>query len=192
MKANNYIPTGISLLRISISVTLLLISVVLCVGDGLAVFCVEPPLNVINNSRLRRGTASACDPSEASRKATSLARANARDALAPFCRGLTQQQVAHVCGLLHGTPATGTHTGRGIQLDGGGQPISTVLPIDNSNPRVCVILSDVTSLTASTTAPAGLDHGFCVFNNFKVTTTTVHSRARCAVECLIPTPPSTE
>lgn len=149
--------------------------------------CVEVAPEVTNNFTVRRSSSRTdCDPSAAFSSAQRQSRVNARDAISAACRQrITQQEAEEICrsrGLSLPT-ATGTDMrGRPLAAEGRPQP-NFSLPISNDSPKLCAILRNIPNQTQTTTQPAGVENGFCVFNNNETTTKTVRSRAFCGVQC---------
>lgn len=149
--------------------------------------CVEVAPEVTNNFTARRASSRTdCDPAVAFSNAQSQSRVNARDAIAATCRQrITQQEAEEICrnrGLsLPTTPGTDMK-GRPLAAEGRPQP-NFSLPIANNSPKLCAILRNIPNQTETTTQPAGVENGFCVFNNNETTTKTVRSRAFCGVQC---------
>ncbi|MET4484340.1 hypothetical protein ABIB66_008912 [Bradyrhizobium sp. F1.13.3] len=150
--------------------------------------CVEVTGADIPVSARRRGDASDCDPSQARNLATLRARANASAALAPTCLSrASRAMAARACGNIGLRPATShdvNQTGP-VGTTGSTTP-NAAIGIGQSGVgglRLCAVVRDLPNEAATSTSPAGADHGFCIFNNGRVTNFTARARARCGVTC---------
>lgn len=148
--------------------------------------CVEPEAAVANNvSRKRRSTRTDCDPAVAASNARQQSGVNARDAIAPLCRErITAAEAQATCdsrGLA--LPSAPTALGRPPVAAAGRPGVDASLPIQSQGPKTCAILRDVPDETETTRRAAGIENGFCIFNNNQVTTKVVRTRATCGVQC---------
>ena len=158
-------------------------------GDPLSQItsCVEPTTAVANNvTRKRTSTRTDCDPSVALQKARVQSGVSAREAIASICRDrVTLAEAEATCqtrGLSLPTTAT-TSLGRPPLAAVGRPAANASLPIQSRSPKLCAVLRNVPNETETTTQSAGIENGFCVFNDNKTTTKTVRTRATCGVEC---------
>jgi hypothetical protein len=147
--------------------------------------CVEVPSALVAASRRRASSRSDCDPQTAFDKAQQQSQANSRNALASVCRNeISAAEAEEVCSAASGSiPTTGTSLSADPFSRAGGPQVDSQLPIAQSDPKLCVVLRDLPDETQTSTQPAGIGNGFCLFNNGRVTTKTVRSRARCGVQC---------
>ena len=147
--------------------------------------CVEVPSALVAASRKRASSSSDCDPQTAFDRAHQQSKANSCDALAPVCRNeISAAEAEEVCSAASGLiPTTGTSLSADPFARAGGAQVDSQLPIAQSVPKLCVVLRDLPDETLTSTRPAGIGNGFCIFNNSRVTTKTVRSRARCGVQC---------
>ncbi len=150
--------------------------------------CVEVAPEVTDDFTARRASSRTdCNPSVAFSKAQHQSRVNARDAIAPICRErVTQQEAEEICrsrGLSFPTTPGTSMQGRPLAAEGRPQANAS-LPVLNESPKLCAILRNIPNQTQTTTQPAGVENGFCVFNDNQTTTKTVRSRAFCGVQCL--------
>lgn len=149
--------------------------------------CVEPTTAVANNvSRKLVSTRTDCDPSVALYKAREQSRVNARDAIAPICRDrVTLAEAEATCrsrGL--SLPSTATTSLSRPPLAAEGRPAANAsYPIQSQSPKLCAVLRNVPNETETTTQPAGVENGFCLFNDNKTTTKTIRTRATCGIQC---------
>lgn len=148
--------------------------------------CVEPTSDVANNvSRKRRSTRTDCDPSVALSKARVQSGVNARDTIASICRDrVTVAEAEATCssrGL--SVPSTTTSLGRPPIAADGRPAANASLPIQSQTSKLCAILRNVPNETETTTQPAGIENGFCLFDNNRTTTMVVRTRATCGVQC---------
>ena len=151
--------------------------------------CVEAPASVVNQSRKRASTRTDCDRATAISRARQQSRENAREAIDSICEDeITQAEAEQICEGANGSLPTTSSTslsGDPIARPGGGS-IDSQLPISGSNPKLCVTLRNVPAETEISTRAAGVENGFCVFNNNRLTVATLRSRARCGVQCFNP------
>lgn len=151
--------------------------------------CVEVPSSMVDQSRKRASTRTDCDRATAISRARQQSRVNARNAIDSICEDeISEAEAEQICeGANASLPTTSSTslTGDPIARSGGGS-IDAQLPIFGSNPKLCVTLRNVPAETVITTRAAGVENGFCVFNNNTLTLATLRSRARCGVQCLNP------
>ena len=150
--------------------------------------CVEVTGADIPVSARRRGDASDCDPLQARNLATLRARANASAALTPTCLARASRAMAvRACATIGLRPATShdvNETGP-VGTAGSTTPNAAIGigPSGAGGLRLCTVVRDLPNEAATSTSPAGADHGFCIFNNGRVTNFTARARARCGVTC---------
>jgi hypothetical protein len=150
--------------------------------------CVEVTATDVPVSARRAGTGSDCDPAAARSRAVLQARANASAALAPTCLARTTRAMAvRACGSVGKAPATafGVDTTNPVGTAGSTTP-NAAIGIGQTGAgglHLCTVLRDLPNEATSSTAPATIDNGFCIFNNGRVTNFTARARARCAVTC---------
>jgi hypothetical protein len=149
--------------------------------------CVEPTAEVANNfSAKRRSTRTDCDASVAFQRARAQSGINARDAIVSTCRDrVSRAEAEATCrsrGLSLPTSPT-TSLGRSPLVAQGRPAANASLPILSQSPKLCAILRNVPNETETSTQPAGIENGFCLFNGNKTTTKVVRTRAVCAVQC---------
>ena len=148
--------------------------------------CVEPATAVADDvGRKRRSTRTDCDPAVASSRARRQSGVNARDAIAPICRErITAAEAQATCasrGLA--LPSPPTALGRAPVAAAGRAAAGASLPVQSQSPKLCAILRDVPAETETSTRPAGIENGFCIFNGNRTTTKVVRTRATCGVQC---------
>jgi hypothetical protein len=139
-------------------------------------------------SRRQAYTASDCDPSIASARAFEGARASASRALAATCRAsvLGVQPARDICVARGLNPPTGSSTSVSLPPIPAGAPIDQAIGVGRSRTGifVCTVIRNLPAETTTTTRPAGVQNGFCIFNSNRVTRVTARARARCGVQCL--------
>jgi hypothetical protein len=148
--------------------------------------CVEVPVALVDASRRRASSRSDCNPQAAFDRARRASQVSCRDALGPICQDeISAAEAAEVCRAASGSVPTALGTSLSAKpfARPGGAPVDSQLPIAQPARKLCVVLRDLPGETVASTRPAGVEHGFCIFNGNKVTTQRVAARARCGVQC---------
>jgi hypothetical protein len=168
----------------------LVVLVLSCAPDHAAAdqitVCVEPESGVANNvSRKRRSTRTDCDPAVAASRARRQSGVNARDVIAPICRERVSAAEAEATCARRGLalPSAATALGRPPIAAEGRPAADASLPVQSPGAKLCAVLRDVPGETETTTQPAGIENGFCLFNGNRTTTKVLRSRATCGVQC---------
>jgi len=150
--------------------------------------CVELTFANVSTSARQRSTSSDCDPATAQTRAVVGARANASAVLAPTCIARTTGAMAlAACARINSAPTTffGVSETNPVGRAGSTRP-NAAIGIGQPGAgglRLCTVLRDLPNEATTSTAPATVDNGFCIFNNGRVTRFTARARARCAVAC---------
>jgi len=185
-------PAGILCIGTALAFAVIASSATRAQGLGQITTCVEISVNdspvVGNISRKRKHTEVDCDPQSARGRAFSGARANASNALKDICRAriLGVQAVRDICAAHGLRAATGTTSLRNPAVPAGAVPIDEEIGIglSNSGISICTVIRNLPAETVTSTQPAGVENGFCIFNNNRATKVTARARARCGVQCL--------
>jgi len=182
---------AITCIVLAIAAPVVVSSASLAEGATQIAVCVEisPGEHPGIESRKRRHTVIDCDPNTANARAFQGARGAASRALQTHCR-------AHVLGVAAArdictaanlrVPTGATSVSRPAVPAVGAAPIDESIGIGTSQSgiRVCTVLRNLPGESQTTTQAADVAHGFCVFNNNRMTRVTGRARARCGVQCI--------
>jgi hypothetical protein len=137
-------------------------------------------------SRKRRHTETDCDPLETRRQAFLGAQANASAAIRNECRRIIGvAAVRDICRAHRLSAPSGTTSLGRPPVSAGPVPIDGQANLGRSPTGIpiCAVMRNLPAETVTSTSPAGIENGFCIFDGNRVTTVTARARARCGVQC---------
>jgi hypothetical protein len=152
--------------------------------DPPVTLCSELPYSAINMTAKRKAIRTECSALEARRTAIWASRLSALEALRDYCRNRTSlaeaQAACAAAGKVVVTTQPNSGVGGGMTQRPGGDVDNATEAGSNQNARLCVTFQDLEDESQAATQ----GDAFCVFDNFKRTTFTARTRARCGVQCL--------